>query len=97
MWALNPDDKSTTDGKLRLHLMTADGSDLHSIGGGIEVRGTAAWSPDGKWIVTGGRGDHGLGLFKISVAGGSPAQILTGQAFNPVWSPGLQQTRVRSR
>jgi Tol biopolymer transport system component len=76
-----------TDGKLRLHLITADGSDLHSIGGEIEVQGTAAWSPDGKWIATGGRGDHGLGLFKIPVAGGSPTQILTGQAFNPIWSP----------
>lgn len=76
-----------TDGKLRLHLITADGSDLHTIGGEIEVQGTAAWSPDGKWIATGGRGDHGLGLFKIPVAGGSPTQILTGQAFNPIWSP----------
>ncbi|HTM87601.1 MAG TPA: protein kinase [Terriglobales bacterium] len=90
--AISPDGSQVaiglrTDGKLRLHLMTADGSDLHSIGEGIEVQGTAAWSPDGKWIVTGGRGDHGLGLFKIPVAGGSPTQILTGQAFNPVWSP----------
>jgi Tol biopolymer transport system component len=75
------------DGKLRLHLITPDGSDLRLIAGGIEVQGAAACSPDGKWLVTGGRGEHGLGLFKIPVAGGSPTQIVTGQAFNPIWSP----------
>ncbi|HEV2118110.1 MAG TPA: protein kinase [Terriglobales bacterium] len=74
-------------GKLRLHLITADGANLHSIADGFEIQGAAAWSPDGKWIVTGGRGDHGLGLFKIPVAGGPPTQIVAGQAFNPVWSP----------
>jgi Tol biopolymer transport system component len=74
-------------GKLHLNLITRDGSGLHSIAGTIEIHGTAGWSADGKWIVTGGRSDQGLGLFKIPVAGGEPVRIVAGQAFNPVWSP----------
>ena len=33
-------------------------------------RGTADWSPDGAWIVTGGSDAQGPGLFKIPVDGG---------------------------
>ena len=76
-----------TEGKLRLHLITADGANLHRIADEIEIQGTASWSPDGQWIVTGGRDAHGLGLFKIPAAGGLPTRIVAGQAFNPVWSP----------
>jgi Tol biopolymer transport system component len=75
-------------GKLRLHLITADGANLRRIADEIEIQGAASWSPDGKWIVTGGRDAHGLGLFKIPAAGGPPTRIVAGQAFNPVWSPG---------
>ena len=74
-------------GKLRLHVITADGANLRSIAGEIEIQGAACWSPDGQWIVTGGRDARGMGLFKIPVAGGPATRIVAGQAFNPVWSP----------
>src|SRR4029078_6140530 len=49
---------------------------------------TADWSPDGKWIVTGGRDANGPGLFKIPAEGsGVPVRLTTAQAVNPIWSP----------
>src|SRR5262249_40508635 len=70
-----------------LRLITADGSQVQALAETLEVRGTAAWSPDGKWIATGGNDGKGDGLFKISVDGGSPIRLITGAARNPVWSP----------
>ena len=73
--------------------MSADGTNAQPLAPGIEIagasgQGTADWSPDGKWIVTGGRDAQGPGLFKIPVeGGGAPVRLVTGQAVNPVWSP----------
>jgi Tol biopolymer transport system component len=73
-------------GKLQLTLISADGADHQSFAEGIDVRGTSAWSPDAKWIVTGGNDAQGAGLFKIPVAGGAPVRLVTGTALDPVWS-----------
>jgi len=74
-------------GKLRLHVLSADGSELQPLAEAIDIRGTACWSPDGKWIVTGGNDSQGAALFKIPLDGGSPVRLRAGLAFNPVWSP----------
>jgi serine/threonine protein kinase/Tol biopolymer transport system component len=74
-------------GRLQLTLISAEGADHHSFAESIDVRGTSAWSPDAKWIVTGGNDAQGSGLFKIPVAGGAPVRLVTGTAFDPVWSP----------
>jgi len=75
------------DGKFRLHVTTADGAGLHAVGDTVDVQGTADLSPDGQWIVVGGRSQQGPGLFKLPVNGGAAIQLSTGQALNPVWSP----------
>jgi len=75
------------DGKLRLHALTADGADLQPLADMIDARGAACWSPDAKWIATGGNDAQGAGLFKIPVEGGAPTRLVAGQALNPVWSP----------
>jgi Tol biopolymer transport system component len=75
------------DGKLRLHVLSADGGDLHMLAEGIDVRGSVCWSPDGKWIVAGGSDDRGDGLFKIPVDRGAPVRLIAGPARDPVWSP----------
>jgi Tol biopolymer transport system component len=75
------------EGRLRLRIVSADGADLQPLTEAIDVRGTAGWSPDGKWIVTGGNDAKGEGLFKVPVEGGAPVRLLAGPAFNPVWSP----------
>ena len=73
--------------KLQIVLVRTDGAHHKSLAGSIDVRGTSAWSPTGEWIVTGGTDEHGEGLFKIRVADGTYTRLLSGPAFNPVWSP----------
>jgi Tol biopolymer transport system component len=75
------------NGKLRLHQLTADGADFQAVADTLEVQGAAGWSPDAKWIVTGGSDARGAGLFKIPVEGGAPVRLATGPARDPVWSP----------
>ena len=75
------------DGKRHLAIMSADGTGSRTLAASIKIRGAADWSPDGKWIVTGGRDEQGEGLFKIPVDGGSATRLVGGQAFNPIWSP----------
>jgi Tol biopolymer transport system component len=79
-------------GKRHLSIVTADGRSSQTLAPSIDIegavnQGTADWSPDGKWIVTGGRDTQGPGLFKIPVNGGVPVRLVTGLAVNPVWSP----------
>jgi Tol biopolymer transport system component len=75
------------DGKRQMHVMAADGTRIHSLSSDVDVRGTASWSPDGKWIVAAGSDRDGAGLFKLPIDGGSPVRIATGPFLDPVWSP----------
>jgi eukaryotic-like serine/threonine-protein kinase len=75
------------DGRRRLGIMAADGSDARTLASSIDVRGTPDWSPDGRWIATGGSDAQEQGLFKIPVDGGTPVRLVSGEAFNPAWSP----------
>jgi Tol biopolymer transport system component len=74
-------------GRIRLNVMSSDGSGLRPAGETIDVRGSASWSPDNEWIVTGGQDAEGEGLFKVPVDGGAPVPLVRGQALEPVWSP----------
>jgi len=90
--AVSPDGRRVTivlrqSGKLRLHVVSADGAEIQPIADTLDVEGAACWSPDGKWIVTGGNDAVGAGLFKIPVEGGAPLRLVTGRALDPVWSP----------
>ena len=72
--------------------MSADGTNSRTLSTTIDIRGVvvqsaADWSPDGAWIVTGGRDAQGPGLFKIPVDGGEAVRLVTGEARGPVWSP----------
>lgn len=75
------------NGKQQMEIMTADGTELRPLSSDVDVRGTASWSPDGKWIVVAGSDRNGLGLFKLPVDGGAPVRIATGAFLDPVWSP----------
>lgn len=74
-------------GKVRLNVMSDDGTGASPIGEAIDARGSASWSPDGKWIAVGGQDAKGPGLFKIPVDGGAPMRLSDTAAFNPVWAP----------
>jgi Tol biopolymer transport system component len=67
--------------------VSADGAAHRSFAPEINVRGTSTWSPDAKWIATGGSDAQGAGLFKVPVDGGDPVRLVKGPADNPVWSP----------
>lgn len=75
------------DGKRQMHVVAADGTRLHALSNDVDVRGTASWSPDGKWIVAAGTNRDGAGLFKLPTDGGLPVRIATGPFLDPVWSP----------
>jgi Tol biopolymer transport system component len=76
------------DGRVRLHIMNDDGTGLTPLADSVDVRGSASWSPDGKWIVTGGVDAKGQpGLFKVAVGGGDPVRLTAEGALDPVWSP----------
>jgi len=76
------------DGRNVLHVLSADGAELRSLSTAVYVQGSASWSPDGAWIVTGGIDLEGnQGLFKISVEGDRIEKIVEGHALNPVWPP----------
>ena len=75
------------NGKRQLHVLSSDGAELQPIAEGIDVQGSSCWSPDAKWIVTGGSDTTGPGLFKIPLDSGLPVRLVSGQALNPVWSP----------
>jgi Tol biopolymer transport system component len=79
-------------GRRHLAVMSADGTNSRALAASIEIQGmvgqgAADWSPDGNWIVAGGRNEKGPGLFKIPVDGGAPVQLVEDDAYNPVWSP----------
>jgi serine/threonine protein kinase/Tol biopolymer transport system component len=74
-------------GKRQLHVLSADGAEFQPIAGAIDVQGTGSWSPDRKWIVSGGSDPTGPGLFKIPLDGGPAVRLAAGPALNPVWSP----------
>jgi Tol biopolymer transport system component len=75
------------NGKRQLYVLSSDGAELQPIAEGIVPQGSSCWSPDGKWIVTGGSDATGPGLFKIPFEGRSPVHLASGTALNPVWSP----------
>ena len=75
------------EGKGQLHVLSSDGAELQPIAEGIVAQGSSCWSPDGKWIVTGGNDATGPGLFKIPLDGGSLVRLVSGTALNPIWSP----------
>ena len=79
------------EGKHRLTIMLANGTESRTLAPSIDTYGTADWSPNGASIVTGGKDAKGLaGLFMIPVDGehaGEPTRLADGVATNPVWSP----------
>jgi serine/threonine protein kinase/dipeptidyl aminopeptidase/acylaminoacyl peptidase len=90
--AVSPDGESVVlllrrDDGWRLHVLSADGAEVRVLSESVDARGSAAWSPDGRWIVTGGAVEGVQGLFKIPADGGVAERIADGEAMNPVWSP----------
>jgi serine/threonine protein kinase len=71
-------------GRQQLAVTDVDGGVLRPLADSIDIRGAAAWSPEGKWLVVGGESPEGL--FKVPVDGGPPIPLHSGFASNPAWS-----------
>ena len=72
----------------RLHVMSANGAELHALTDEVDVIGSVSWSPDGDWIVAGGTQGGAHGLFRVPIDGGPPTRIAAFEARGPLWSPG---------
>jgi Tol biopolymer transport system component len=75
------------EGRYRLNVLAADGTELQPLGDALDVRGSASWSPDGKWLAISANDATGQALFKLPVEGGPPVRLLAGAGINPLWSP----------
>ena len=74
-------------GRTWLYLMSSDGSGARRVAQELDVRGTPAWSPDGKWIAIAALHEGEPRLFKIPGAGGPAVALTDEHALDPVWSP----------
>jgi hypothetical protein len=74
-------------GKIQLVVTNDDGTGAVPMSLTLDVRGSASWSPDGRWIAIGGTDAKGPALFKIPTEGGAPTRLTEKAGFNPVWSP----------
>ncbi len=74
-------------GQTRLSVMNADGTNIRALAEFLDVRGSAAWSPDGKWITVAANQKEGTRVFKVPVDGGPSVRLLDTPSYNPLWSP----------
>jgi len=75
------------NGRLKLHVLSADSGELRPLAESLDVRGAASWSPKGDSVVVRANENGSPGLFLVPVDGGKPIRLTTGGALNPVWSP----------
>jgi dipeptidyl aminopeptidase/acylaminoacyl peptidase len=79
------------ENKHLLTVMSANGTNSRTLAPSLDAHGTPEWSPDEKWLATGGiDGNGNEGLFTIVVDGDQsrePVKLAGGEAINPVWSP----------
>jgi Tol biopolymer transport system component len=75
------------DSRTRLYVMQADGTQARIVTDSLDLRGSPAWTPDGRSI-TSAANDHGAPhLFQVPVYGGSPVVLLRDFSLDPVWQP----------
>jgi Tol biopolymer transport system component len=93
--AISPDGRSIAfsarqHGQTLLYALQADGTNARIVTDSLELQGTPAWAPDGQSI-TSAANDHGVPhLFRVPVAGGSPALFIGEYSVDPAWAPAGQ-------
>jgi Tol biopolymer transport system component len=71
----------------RLYVMQADGTGARAVTDSLELQGSPAWTPDGKWI-TAAANDRGVPhLLQVPAEGGEPAVLLSDFSLDPAWQP----------
>jgi Tol biopolymer transport system component len=70
-----------------LYAMQADGGNARVIADSLDLRGSPAWTPDGRSI-TSAANDHGVPhLFEAPIDGGPPVAFLRDYSVDPAWQP----------
>ena len=70
-----------------LYAMQANGTNARVVADSLDLRGSPAWTPDGRSI-TSAANDHGVPhLFQVPIDGGSPAAFLREYSVDPAWQP----------
>ena len=93
--AVSPDGRQIcflvrSEGRTRMHVMAADGTNVRELANSVEARGAPTWSPDGNWIAVAAVDGKANPLFKVPLNGGAPVSLVAGVdsvISNPVWSP----------
>jgi Tol biopolymer transport system component len=74
-------------GRAGLYIMDAGGVSIRALAQNLDVRGTASWSPNGKWVAVAANTEEGSRVFKVPVDGGPPVRLLDTTSYHPLWSP----------
>jgi Tol biopolymer transport system component len=70
-----------------LYVMHADGTNARVVADSLELRGSPAWTPDGR-SMTSAANDHGAPhLFRVPVDGPSVTPFLQEYSVDPAWAP----------
>ena len=73
-------------GRTRLHVMNADGTDSRVVTDSLDLRGGPAWAPDGNSIAIAAVDGSTPRLMRIFLDGKSPMPLTTEYSVDPVWS-----------
>jgi serine/threonine protein kinase/Tol biopolymer transport system component len=84
------------DGRARLILMAADGTNVRPVAESLDLRDSPSWSPDSRWIAVSAGDTNENGIFKVPLdeklpsgarRAGPPVRLVEGTFWSPVWSP----------
>jgi Tol biopolymer transport system component len=70
-----------------LYTMSSDGRELRALTAALVLRGSPAWAPDGRSIVTAALRDGEPRLTSIFLDGHPPSPLVSEYSIDPVWSP----------
>jgi Tol biopolymer transport system component len=75
------------NGRSRLYVMQADGTNAHAVTDSLDLQGEPAWARDGRSITCAVNEKGVPHLFRISLAGGARVPFIKEYSVDPAWAP----------